>query len=441
MDLLLPLLAVPALLALSAFFVVAEFALVALRSAQIEAIRPAHPKMAAILLYLKEHMNGAIATNQVGITMTNLALGSLGEPAMTEALVHVFSLGSNLKQAAWFHGLSTTISFVLVTFLTVVLAEQVPKALALQYATRCAMVVGRPVLFLYRLCMPLVLLMNWATNLVTRAIGLGVVNIEEEAASKDELVHITSEAAESGNLSSRERQLVLNSLALSRRTAAEIMVPRVRASFLDLRLTMEENQRRIGEYLYSRMPLCDGGMDNVVGVVYTKEFLTASQETDDPTVLLLIARPPVFVPVTITLDRLIQRFHDDKSHLVFLVDEHGGVQGVVTLTDVVDEIVGHMSEEGEDDRILKKMNDGWIVSGDMPINQLADMLNEPTWGQSEGVRSVGGLLMARLGRLPRLGDRVNIDGVQLLVHKTLGRSVDEVRVVLPTLNAAQPNVA
>jgi CBS domain containing-hemolysin-like protein len=255
----------------------------------------------------------------------------------------------------------------------------------------------------------------------------------------EELQHITADAAAQGNLTLRERTLILNSLTLGRRTAAEIMVPRVRVSYLDVQRTMAENKAAISSYLFSRMPLCDGGMDNVIGIVYTKEFLTAVEETEgDSSVLLLIARPPVFAPVTIPLDRLMTRFHDDKTHLMFLVDEHGGVQGIVTLTDVVNELVGPM-HEGDDARILSRNATELVVRGEMPIAHLADHMHRPDWRPNASARSVGGLLIETMGRVPKTGEMAVVDGVKLIAHKSSGRSVEQVKVLLEPI-AVEPTL-
>ena len=427
MPLAMQLLAVPFLIAINAFFVVAEYSLVSIRSGQIEELKKRRPRAAASLRALKRRMGSAIGTIQICITMTNLLLGSIGEPAMTQVLQMAFS---GLPKSPLVSGISITLSFIIVTLLTVVLSELVPKAVTLQFTVPLATVTAAPILVVQTILKPLVWVMDTSANITTRLLGLGNVNIEDVSVTAEELQHITAEAAASGNLTLRERSLILNSLTLGRRTAAEIMVPRVRVNYLDLQRSMKQNLDAISSYLFSRMPLCDGGMDHVTGVVYTKEFLTAVQETEgDSSVLLLIARPPVFVPVTIPLDRLLARFHDDKTHLMFLVDEHGGVQGIVTLTDVVNELVGPM-HEGEDARVIRKTETELIVRGEMPIAHLADHMGKPEWSPITDVRSVGGLLAARLGRMPRTGDSVGVDGVTLIAHKSGARSVEEVRVVL-----------
>ncbi len=438
---LLELLAVPVLIALNAFFVVAEYAIVAVRSSQIEQLRTTNPRAAVALRLLKRNMGSAIGTSQLCITLSNLLLGWVGEPALTSLIRE--SIGS-IANTPPVRAMSIVVSFLVVTLLTVVLAELVPKAITLQHTMTMATLSAQPLILVQRSLKPLVWIMNTMADMTTRLMGLGPVKIEDEVVTVDELRHITSEAAESGNLTLRERTLILNSLTLGRRTAREVMVPRVRANVLDVQKSMQENLDTIGSYLYSRMPLCDGGMDHVIGVVYTKEFLTAYQESggEDSGVLLLIARKPTFVPVNISLDKLLQRFHDDRTHMVFLVDEHGGVKGIVTLTDVVNELLGPM-HEGADSRVISQDASGMIVKAEMPVAHLADYLKKPGWPTAGGrdVRSVGGLLVARVGRVPRVGDSTEIEGVQLTAHKTTSRSVTEVRVdILPLASIEVPHI-
>ena len=438
MSLLLELLAVPILIALNAFFVMAEYAMVAVRSSQIEQIRLRSPKAAAAVRKLRDNMSSAIGTIQLCITMSNLVLGSVGEPVMAKVLE--MPLGK-LADDPKFRPVSLVMSFVLVTLLTVILSELVPKAVSLQYTVTVARFTAGPILLVRNILRPFVWVMDTLANLTTKSLGLGEVKIGDDVVTADELGHITREAGEAGSLTTREQTLILNSLSLGKRTAAEVMVPRVKVNYLDITRSLDENLAVIGSYLFSRMPLCDGGMDHVLGVVYTKEFYAAYQElsdTTDPSVLLmLIAKQPIFAPMTIDLDQLLQRFHDDKSHLVFLVDEHGGVQGIVTLTDVVNELVGPIIE-GTDTRILARDSKSMTVRAELPIAHLARYMHLPNWAAEADVRSVGGLMTSELGRVPHKGETLEIDGVKLIAHKTTPRNVQEVRVILPPPPLPQP---
>jgi CBS domain containing-hemolysin-like protein len=335
------LLTIPLLIGLNAFFVAAEYAVVSLRSAQVVTLRSAgHIRTADAMTRLKSDMPSAIGAIQVCITMANLLLGWLGEPAMSDLISRLLApRGLVLPQGAMLV-IGTTLSFLIVTLLTVVLSELLPKALTLQHGLLVARVTALPMLGIMRAIRPLVWVMNTMASGVTRMLGLGPVRIEGEIHTPDEIMVIASEAADAGALTPRERSLILNSLSLGRKTAQQIMVPRVKVAYLDLKKSIDENHRVVEESLFSRLPLTDGGMDHVIGIIYTKEYLTAYHAGGDVSMLPLIARPPVFIPVTLRLDKLLTVFRDEKTQMLFLADEYGGVSGIVTLRDVFDELLG-----------------------------------------------------------------------------------------------------
>jgi putative hemolysin len=419
---------VPFLIALNAFFVAAEYALVAIRPHQIEQFRNAgRRRLARAIDRLKASSGSAIGAIQVCITLTNLLLGSLGEPPMTRLLEIVLGPLAHLMPDAVFRTLSTAVAFTVVTFLTVVFSELLPKAVTLRYVPSVARFTARPVLLILSLTRPLVWLMNKTANLVTVPIGLGrVEEAEDVATTSDELRLMASQAADQGNLSSKERSLVLNSLALGRRTARQIMVPRVRVAFLDLMRSMDDNRRTMNEHLYSRLPLCNGGIDNVVGIVPTREFLAAYNEGTDTAVLNLIARPAAFAPNTISLDKLLVLIDEKRTQMVVLVDEHGGVEGIVTLRDVVDELVGQPIDlSGQDDA---PGVGAFVVNGEMPLHDLSAQLGIDLTRDTTVV-TLGGLITERLGRFPRRGDEVELDRLTLRVIDGEGRIVRRVEVV------------
>jgi CBS domain containing-hemolysin-like protein len=335
--------AVPLLIAMNAFFVVSEYAVVAMRPAQIAGLQASgRRRAAAAIAELQANPASAIGAIQVCITMTNLLLGWIGEPAMSTLLQKAFGPAIALAPHL-LSPVSVLLSFVIVTMLTVVFSELLPKALTLRYVEPAAAVTAVPTLAIRRSIFPLVWVMNRMANLVTKPLGLGSVeDLETQSITADELRLMAIEAGRQGVVSPRARSLVLNSLAIGRRTAEQIMVPRTRVGYLDLQRSMEENFHSAESHLFSQMPLTDGGMDKVIGVILTREFLTAYHAGGDSAVLSLIARPPVFMPETISLDRLIEAFHESQTNMVFLVDEYGGVEGIVTLRDVMDELVDEL---------------------------------------------------------------------------------------------------
>lgn len=427
------LLLVPLLILLNAFFVAAEYAVVAIRPGQLEALSKRAPRAAAAMRSLKDNPSDAIGAIQVCITMTNLLLGWLGESTLTALILAAVGPLADFIPPTIFRFASTAIGFLVVTFLTVVFSEMVPKALTLRYVPAVAVFTAIPVFAILRITKPLVWLMNFAGNLVTRPLGLGRVDDEEapSARSTEEIRLLTHEAAAQGTLTNRERSLILNSLSLGRRSARQIMIPRVHVAYLDLQRSMDENRAVMNEHLYSRLPLCDGGMDNVIGMISTKEFLSAYFSEGDSSVLSLISRPATFAPKSIQLDRLLVLLDERKTQFVLLVDEAGGVEGIVTLRDVVDELV---------DEPLPESPGRLIVPGNTPLHDLAARIGRPEWCANEDVITIGGLLSERLGRIPRPGDEHDEHGVFLRVLEADGRSVQQVAVNLPstTQPTAQP---
>ena len=411
---------VPFLIALNAFFVAAEYAVVALREPQMDAMQARGKKAAAAASRrLKEDPASAIGAIQVCITMTNLMLGWIGEPAMSTLLGKLFTPVQELAPAVM-AVVSTALSFLVVTLLTVVLSELLPKALTLRYVESVAALTAVPILLVQRAIWPLVWLMNAMANAITRPLGLGsVADVEEERVTINQLALLARHAAEQGVLSQPERSLVLNSLVIGDRTAKQVMVPRVKVAYLDLRRSMDQNLRAMNEHLYTRMPLCDGGMDCVVGVVPTKEFLAAYQARGDVSVLSLLAHKPVFVPENLPLDRLLGVFRQNRTQLVFLVDEFGGLEGIVTLQDVVDELVGEIDEaraQLERPADVSPAADGHlIVPGDMPLHELARRIERPGWASGATADTVGGAVVERIGHFPVGGEETEIDGVHLRI--------------------------
>jgi putative hemolysin len=254
---------------------------------------------------------------------------------------------------------------------------------------------------------------------------------------------MANQAAADGVVTPRERALVLNSLTIGLRTARQIMVPRVKVAFLDVRRSMDENLEVTNQYLFNRIPLCDGGLDNVLGVVRTTEFLAAHYAGGDSSVLPLIGVPPVFVPESATLDKLLETFHERRTQLAFAVDEYGGVEGVVTLRDVFDELLGEdagttaprrkATPELASPESVDAVEGELAVPGDTPLHELASRLHLADWPARRRPKpitavTVGGLLVTHFQHVPRPGEEAEIDGVRLRVLDSDRRAVKRVAV-------------
>ncbi|MCC6680065.1 MAG: HlyC/CorC family transporter [Phycisphaeraceae bacterium] len=421
----LQLILVPVLIAVNAFFVAAEYAVVATRPMHLDLLRrTGHRAAADAMAVLRRHAADSIGTVQICITMTNLILGWLGEPAMTRVLHALLGGLADAIPPAVLTPMSIVLAFLLVTLLTVVFSELLPKALTLRHVTWAARYTALPVLAIARVVRPLVWVMNQLANVVTVPLGLGRVDThDQQRVTTAEIRLLTKAAAEEGELTPRERSVILNALTLADRPVSQVMVPRVRVKHLDMKWTMQENRAAINERLYSRLPLCDGGMDRVIGIVHTKEFLSAYNAAGDVTVLLLIAREPVYVPQTQTIDQLLAMFTQTHSQMMIVLDEYGGAAGVVTLRDTIDNLLG----AGDATSLYPPKT--LEVSGDTPLYDLARSLHRHDWCASETIATVGGLVLDRLGHFPVAGEAVEVDGVRLHVIAVDGRNTLRIRAI------------
>jgi len=419
------LLLIPLLIGLNAFFVAGEYAVVAIRSTQIGQMRSAGKVRAAeVMEQLKRDPASAIGAIQVCITMTNLLLGALAEKPMRAMFTAM--LGPLAQHIPG--GVIIAMSFLIVTLLTVVFSELLPKALTLRFVPTVASFTGPSVLWILRVTRPLVWLMNKLANLVAVPLGLGRVDtVEREYHTAEEIRLIAAEAAKAGELSLRERSLILNSLAFGRRTARQIMVPRVKVTYLDIQKPMTENRDIMERRLFSRLPLCDGGLNKIIGVVLTREFLFAYAQEADSSVLQLICKDAVFAPDTISLDKLLVIFDEQKTQMVMLVDETGGFEGIVSLRDVVDELVGLPMEMTSE---KNRRSGPFTLPGDTPLHEFAIRVGNESLAHGQAVLTIGGLVVERLGRFPDRGDEVDLeDGTKLRVLNVARQRVRRVEVV------------
>jgi len=427
---------IPALIAANAFFVAAEYALVAIRSTQIEQMRRAGLARAAqIMEQLRLDPASAIGAIQVCITMTNLLLGAMAEEPMRRLLLALLGPVAQYIPS----GVVIAFSFLVVTLITVVFSELLPKALTLRFVPQVARFTGRPVQLILAVTRPLVWVMNKLANLVAVPLGLGRVDeVEREYHTAEEIRMIAAEATKAGALSIRERSLILNSLAFGRRAARQIMVPRVKVAYLDIQKPMSENRDIMESQLFSRLPLCDGGLTNIIGVVLTREFLFAYNNEADTSVLQLLAKPPVFAPDTISLDKLLVIFDEQKTQIVMLVDETGGFEGIVSLRDVVDELVGLPMETNADSTAHRGASSKpFVLPGDTPLHEFALRLGMESLAHGQSVVTLGGLVVELLGRFPDRNDEVTLDdGTRLRVVNVARQRVRRVEVIPKVLSEA-----
>ena len=409
------------LVAINGTFVAAEIALVKIRSTQLDALVKRGSRGAAAARTLKSRLNTAIGTTQVGITLAGLLLGWYVEPLVHTA-VHPLLETLGLGKVHWLDQLAFGLAFVAMSFVLIVAGEMVPKALALHRTESVAVRLARPLLLFQWLAHPMVWLIDESSRWILS--GIGVDSLAEEVGQSVEEIRLALASQKQERGSELSRAIVLNSLDLRRRIVAEVMRPRREITPLSTDDTYAACLEIIEKTRYSRFPLCEAGnLDRTLGVVHIKDFYPLRGRAHLGADLIPVARPLIFVPETARLEKLLGLFLDRKLHFAIVVDEYGGTTGMVTLENVLEELVGQIQDEfdHEKPRLIQKGPAEWEIEGTLPLFELAELVGEPL--EAPGVTTVGGWVTAQLGGFPRLGDSLKIGSYTLGIDDLEGLRV------------------
>ncbi len=405
------------------FFVAAEFALVKVRPTSLEARAAGGDKRAVRALSALAHLEQYLSAAQLGITLASLALGWIGEPAVA-ALLHPKMEALGLPEAIQ-HAVSFTVAFGTITFLHIVVGEQAPKYLAIQRSESTVLACAWLMQVFYYATYPFVRALNSVSNWFLNFIGLGSAKHEGSgAASPEEIRLIVQAAFRAGSLEGQQRNLLERVLRGSGRSVRAIMVPRVDMSILSVDDDPETCERRMRREGYSRYPLSEGhDPDRIIGYVYTKDLWVQPAGSARP--LADLRREILFVPETRTVAEVIEDFRLANTAIAIVVDEYGGTSGLVTLEDCVEEIVGDIRDETDDEQVSTVIRpdgsvvvDGSTPFGDLEVDELRDLVDEDDLDTT-----VGAYVIERLGRIPRAGDRVRIGEFEAVVEVVRRRRV------------------
>jgi CBS domain containing-hemolysin-like protein len=416
-----------ALVLVNGFFVAAEFALVKVRPTQIQPLAERGDRRARVARHMIQHLDNYLSATQLGITLTSLALGWLGEPAFAWLLTPVLEpLG--LSEAAM-RSTTLTAAFLTITILHIVLGELAPKSIAIREPQGTTLWTAVPLFIFYRLTFPAMWLLNKTANAVLRAIGIAPASEHDIGHSEEELRMLLahSKIERQGQL---KRELLDNVFELGDRIVRQIMVPRADVVFLDVERPLEEVLSAARQSGHTRFPLCEGVLDKVIGLVHIKDLF---RSPTPPTDLRQVARPVTFVPETLTLDRLLKRLRGERVHLAAVIDEYGGVSGIVTLENVIEEIVGPIQDEFDTEKpeLVQREDDVYLVTGSMLVADLEDELSIEFSDRNED--TIAGVALSELGRRPRVGDRVVVGPLTLEI---LDVELNRIKMLRATVDRA-----
>lgn len=378
------------LIALTAFFVAVEFAIVRVRGSRVDQLIAEGHKKALAVKQVTSNLDGYLSACQLGITITALGLGWLGEPTVEKILHPVFH-SLHIPEAVT-GILSFLIAFVVITYLHVVVGELAPKTIAIRKAEAVAMLTAKPLILFTKIMRPFIWTLNGSANQLVKLIGIKPASEHEEAHSEEEIQIIINESFESGKINQSEYGYVNRIFAFDNMLAREIMVPRTDMVCLYTDKTREENLEIIVEQQYTRFPVVEESKDNVIGIINTKQFFLALRNNPDLEVASIL-QPVMAVSEVTPVNELLQRMQKEGTHIAILIDEYGGTAGLVTIEDILEEIVGEIRDEfdKEEEQPIVQLGDNHvIVDGKVGVNQINDLLMSGL--DTEDVDTIGGWL-------------------------------------------------
>jgi putative hemolysin len=414
---------------LEGFFVAAEIALVSIRRSRVEQLVDEGRPGARRVRRLLDEPGRFLAVSQLGLTVIGFFASAYAAVSLVDSLAGVLEgLGIAV-------GAATNVALIVVTILlalfTIVFAELVPKTLALANAERFAIVLSLPIEFLARALGPLIALLTGVTTAITRLFGATITN--EASITAEELRLIVERGGEQGVLEAEEEQMINAVIELGSRRVHEVMVPRIAMAAMPVSASFDEAIETIVEHGHSRIPVYDESVDEILGILYAKDLLPFLRESAGPRPeLRTLLRTPVYIPESMTVDDLLHEFQRRKVHIAIVLDEYGGTAGLVTIEDLLEEIVGEIQDEYdvEEPMVVRLSEDEARLDGRASVDDLAELFDTNLGLEDEDeYDTVGGLIYHRIGGVPSPGDRVEVDGLILTVETTDGRRVGKVLAV------------
>lgn len=436
-------LAVLLLIAMNGFFVAAEFALVKVRGTRIEHLVNQGHATARVVREQIKHLDTYIAATQLGITLASLALGWIGEPSLAHLIEPLFAWIGGTVAAEIANGAAIAISFALITGGHIILGELVPKAIALQRDEQAALFVARPLWLFAHLFHPIIALMNGLGNAVVRLLGLQAKSEHTAVHSSEELEMLVLQSRKAGILQQQETDFLRHVFTFEETSARQIMIPQMEIAGLPLESSFEEVRQLILTERYTRYPVYEGTMDTVVGIVHLKDLVVwFSSHPDFPSFSLRsLLRPVLAVPETISIGPLLTQMQRERKHLAILIDEYGVTAGMVTLEDILEELVGEVQDEFDITRergrsAIEILPDGSSsVSGLLSLADFAERFGAAP--DSAHFQTLGGYILEQKDSIPRVGDAIRFGPYLLRVEEMDGRRVARVRVLRDSTKSGQ----
>ncbi len=403
---------------LNGFFVAAEFAIVKVRSSQLELKAQAGNRAAILSKHIVEHLDAYLAATQLGITLASLALGWIGEPVVSKLIIGLMELFNVNISETLAHAISLPVAFVIITILHIVFGELAPKSLAIQRSEQTTLIIAYPLQAFYWICRPIIWALNGLANFLLKLVGLHSVS-EQEAYSSDELKYLIDQAKEqtegSNAAEDTKYDIIKNAFEFSERTARQIMVPRTQMVAIDINDYDEKTIEHVIEESFSRIPCYEDSVDNIVGIVYLKDILK-SLRTDNTVDVKPLIRPVLFIPETKRIFQQLKEFQIKRQQIAIVLNEYGGVEGIITMEDILEELVGEIQDESDNENpFVEKTGDKTYSI--IATSAISDINNElPHFIDKEKqYDTLAGYLIDKFGRIPNINEKLQSEGYEFTI--------------------------
>lgn len=411
------------------FFVAAEFAIVKVRASQIELKIKTGSQVAQVAKHITTHLDGYLAATQLGITISSLALGWIGEAVMTDIVTGVLGWFDVELTGTLAKNLGHVLAFSIITVLHIVFGELAPKSIAIQRPVGTALSIALPLRFFYVVFRPIIWVLNGFANLLLKLMGFRV-NVGEAHHSSEELQYLLDQGRESGALDTIEHELIKNVFDFNERIVKNIMVPRTKISAIEMNCPGDEFIERITKEGYSRIPIYDDNIDQIIGIVHTKDILPIIAKGKE-LVLRNIIRKPYFIPETKRINDLMAEFQQKRIQIAIVLDEFGGTAGIITLEDIVEELVGEIQDEyDEETPVVEKISDTeYMVDASANVHDVNEFLPKEL-PESNDYDTISGLVSDLFDKIPDVGEHKEFHGYNFIIMKKTQQNIEFVKLEL-----------
>lgn len=410
------------------FFVAAEFAIVKVRSSQLELKAQEGNRFAILSKHIVSHLDAYLAATQLGITLSSLALGWIGEPVVSKMIISFMELVGVNVSPELAHGIALPVAFLIITILHIVFGELAPKSLAILRPEQTTLFISYPLQGFYWICRPFIWLLNGFANLILRMFGLHTAS-ETESYSSDELKYLVDQVRESGNIEDSNYDIIKNAFDFSERTARQVMVPRTQVLAIDVNDYDAETLETVIEDGFSRIPCYEDSIDNIIGIVHLKDILKKMRQNGEVDIRPIV-RPVSFVPETKRIGQILKEFQIKHQQIAMVLNEYGGIEGIITMEDILEELVGEIQDEYDNEiPFVEKISDNiYSVIATAAISDINNQLPHSI-DKAKQYDTLAGYLIDKFGRIPNTHDKLEAEGYEFSVLKKNKTSIVLVQLV------------